>query len=43
MRLPPHIKAALQKLAEAEHRSMSNYIECVLAEHVKETAHARRV
>jgi predicted transcriptional regulator len=32
MRLPPELKARLQKLAEAENRSLTNFIETKLRE-----------
>lgn len=34
MRLDPELKDALQGLAEADHRSLTNYIENVLRQHV---------
>jgi hypothetical protein len=36
MRLRPEIKDALQKLADADRRSLTNYIELVLEKHVEE-------
>lgn len=46
MRLPPEIKAELQKLADMENRSLTNYIETKLREivrgtHENERAHLR--
>jgi predicted transcriptional regulator len=35
MRLPPSLKAELQALAEREHRSLTNYIEVVLLQHIQ--------
>lgn len=35
MRLPPELKAELQRLADADRRSLTNYIEIVLEDHVK--------
>lgn len=35
MRLDPDMKAVLQKLADSDRRSLTNYVEKVLAEHVK--------
>lgn len=40
MRLPPDLKAALQKLADKENRSLTNYVETKLRDVVKaEAAH----
>lgn len=35
MRMPPDLKDELQRLADADKRSLTNYIEVVLEEHVK--------
>lgn len=35
MRLDPEIKAQLQKLAEKQNRSLTNYIETLLRQHVE--------
>jgi len=35
MRLDPELKAKLQKLADADRRSLTNYIELVLEKHVE--------
>jgi hypothetical protein len=35
MRLPPELKAELQRLADADRRSLTNYIEGVLLDHVE--------
>lgn len=35
MRLPPDLKVALQAMAEAEKRSLTNYVEKVLSDHVE--------
>ena len=35
IRLSEQMKADMQSLADAEHRSLSNYIELVLIEHMK--------
>ena len=34
MRMPPPLKDAVQKLADADKRSMTNYVEKLLADHV---------
>ena len=35
MRLDPELKSALQRLADADRRSLTNYIETVLVKHVE--------
>jgi hypothetical protein len=35
MRLDPAVKAALQRLANRERRSLTNYVEKLLVEHVE--------
>jgi hypothetical protein len=35
MRLSPELKAELQRLADADRRSLTNYIEILLEDHVK--------
>ena len=35
MRLDPDLKDALQRLAEADHRSLTNMVEKILAEYVE--------
>lgn len=35
MRLPPELKDALQKLADADNRSLTNYVETLLRQHVE--------
>jgi len=43
LRLDPELKAALEKLAEADERSLSSYIARVLRDHVeKVTGKARK-
>jgi len=37
MRLEPELKAALQRLAEADNRSLTNYVETILRQHVAES------
>lgn len=37
-RLRPELKAALQKLADADRRSLTNYIEVLLGDHIGEKA-----
>jgi predicted transcriptional regulator len=39
MRLPPDLKAKLQKLADQDRRSLTNYIEVVLLQHIERDAH----
>jgi predicted transcriptional regulator len=40
MRLPPSLKAELQALADQDRRSLTNYIEVVLLQHIeREKAH----
>jgi predicted transcriptional regulator len=42
MRLPPDLKERLQQLADRDHRSLTNYIEVLLLQHVeKKPASAR--
>ena len=41
MRLPPDLKADLQKLADKENRSLTNYIETKLREIVASEAHGK--
>jgi predicted transcriptional regulator len=36
IRFKSELKAALQRLADAENRSLTNYVETVLTEHVAE-------
>lgn len=36
MRFDPETKAALQRLAEAENRNLTNYVETILRRHVAE-------
>jgi predicted DNA-binding protein len=36
MRLRPEMKAALQRLADADRRSLTNYVEAVLYAHIEE-------
>lgn len=40
-RLPPALKKALEAAAEAEHRSLSNYVEKLLFEHLKATGYLK--
>jgi predicted transcriptional regulator len=35
MRLPPNLKAELQALADRDRRSLTNYIEVVLLQHIE--------
>lgn len=36
MRLDPDLKAELQRLADADNRSLTNYVETVLRQHVEQ-------
>ncbi len=38
MRLPPELKEQLQRLAERDRRSLTNYVEKALVEHVEACA-----
>jgi len=42
MRLEPDLKAQLQRLAEQEYRSLTNYVETVLRKHVAEQKRPRK-
>jgi predicted transcriptional regulator len=41
-RLKPELKAKLQSLADADRRSLTNYLELWLEKHVEEATKARR-
>jgi predicted transcriptional regulator len=41
MRLDPELKRELQKLAERDHRSLTNYIELLLRTHVAKETHGK--
>jgi len=41
-RLKPELKAELQRLADADRRSLTNYIEVVLEQHVADVKSKRR-
>ncbi len=38
----PELKAELQRLADADHRSLTNYIETILVRHVEDKRKARK-
>jgi predicted transcriptional regulator len=42
MRLPPDMKAKLQKMADRDRRSLTNYIEVVLQQHIEREEGAAR-
>ena len=42
MRMPPPLKDAMQKLADADKRSLTNYVEKLIAEHVAAKAKTGR-
>ena len=42
LRLDPELKARLQRLADADRRSLTNYVEIVLEDHVKALAKKER-
>jgi predicted transcriptional regulator len=41
MRLEPDLKAALERLAEAENRNLTNYVETALRQHVAQAEKAK--
>jgi predicted transcriptional regulator len=41
MRLSPELKAKLQRLADADRRSLTNYIEVLLEDHAAQKEQAR--
>jgi hypothetical protein len=42
LRVRPELKAALERLAGSERRSISNYVEIILEEHVQKAPSKRR-
>jgi hypothetical protein len=42
LRVRPELKAAIERLAGNERRSISNYVEIILEEHVKRAPSKRR-
>jgi len=42
LRVRPELKAALERLATNDRRSISNYVEIILEEHVQEAPSKRR-
>ena len=42
LRVRPELKAALERLATNERRSISNYVEIILEEHVQKAPSKRR-
>lgn len=42
MRLDPDVKAALKRLAEKDNRTLTNYVETLIRQHVREKDPPRR-
>lgn len=42
MRLDPDVKAALKRLAEKDNRTLTNYVETLIRQHVREKEPPRR-